>query len=200
MPSERSQRTREEFTRLSLNCSNSPTTYSRNSTAGTAGVHLTSFSTLVSAKADEILESNQRELSGLNVRTPGPILRPPSARSAVVPFAAGSHYSASCGRREGDGAKRQMMCSFCLQDWDFRRIYCPACGEEDEKKLPVYVAEQFPHIRVEVCETCKVHLRTIDLTTNGNAVPVVDDLAAIPLSLWGQEQGYTRLHPNLLGT
>src|SRR6266851_960074 len=86
------------------------------------------------------------------------------------------------------------------QEWDFRRIYCPACGEEDEKKLPVYVAEQFPHIRVEACETCKVYVRTIDLTKDGNAVPVVDDLAAIPLSLWAHERGYTRPQPNLLGT
>ena len=103
-------------------------------------------------------------------------------------------------RPEGDGGKRRMMCSFCLQEWDFRRIYCPACGEEDEKKLPVYVAEQFPHIRVEACETCKTYVRTIDLTKDGNAVALVDDLAAIPLSLWAQERGYTRMQPNLLGT
>src|SRR5258708_4270600 len=103
-------------------------------------------------------------------------------------------------RLEGDGGKRRMMCSFCLQEWDFRRIYCPTCGEADEKKFPAYVAEQFPHIRVEACETCKSYVRTIDLTTDGNAVPVVDDLAAIPLTLWTQERGYTRLHPNLLGT
>jgi FdhE protein len=103
-------------------------------------------------------------------------------------------------RPEGDGGKRRMICSFCLQEWDFRRIYCPACGEEDEKKLPVYVAEQFPHIRVEAGESCKVYVRTIDLTKDGNAVPVVDDLAAIPLSLWAHERGYTRLQPNLLGT
>ena len=103
-------------------------------------------------------------------------------------------------RPEGDGGKRRMLCSFCLQEWDFRRIYCHACGEHDEKKLPVYVAEQFPHIRVETCDTCKVYIRTIDLTKDGNAVPIVDDLAAIPLTLWSQEHGYLRLQPNLLGT
>ena len=103
-------------------------------------------------------------------------------------------------RPEGDGGKRRLLCSFCLQEWDFRRIYCAACGEEDEKQLPVYVAEQFPHIRVEACETCKTYLRTIDLTKDGNAVPIVDDLAAIPLTLWAQEHGYARIHPNLLGT
>jgi FdhE protein len=103
-------------------------------------------------------------------------------------------------RPEGDGGKRRMLCSFCLQEWDFRRIYCPACREDDEKKLPVYTAEQFPHIRVEACETCKTYVRTVDLTKDGNAIPIVDDLAAIPLTLWAQEHGYTRLRPNLLGT
>src|SRR6266446_3959395 len=130
-----------------------------------------------------------------------------AAFTPVGPVLSTPHNCPLCGgqpflgvlRQEGDGGKRRMMCSFCLQEWDFRRIYCPACGEEDEKKLPVYVAEQFPHIRVEACESCKVYVRTIDLTKDGNAVPVVDDLAAIPLSLWAHERGYTRLQPNLLG-
>jgi FdhE protein len=103
-------------------------------------------------------------------------------------------------RPEGDGGKKFLVCSFCGHEWEFRRILCPACGEEDEKKLPVYVAEEFSHIRVEACETCKFSLRTIDLTKDGNAVPIVDDLAAIPLSLWAEERGYTRLQPNLLGS
>jgi formate dehydrogenase accessory protein FdhE len=103
-------------------------------------------------------------------------------------------------RLEGDGGKRFLRCAFCGHEWDFRRILCPACGEEREEKLPVFVAEQFPHIRVEPCETCRHYLRTIDLTKDGNAVPEVDDLAAIPLTLWAQEHGYARIHPNLLGT
>jgi FdhE protein len=103
-------------------------------------------------------------------------------------------------RPEGDGGKRFLLCSFCLREWEFRRIFCATCGEETETKLPVYVAEQFPYIRVEACETCKFYLRTIDLTKDGNAVPLVDDLAAIPLSLWAEEHGYSRAQPNLLGT
>jgi FdhE protein len=53
---------------------------------------------------------------------------------------------------------------------------------------------------VETCETCKHYLRTIDLTKDGHAIPVVDDLAAVPLSLWAEEHGYTRIQGNLLGT
>ena len=103
-------------------------------------------------------------------------------------------------RPEGDGGKRFLQCSFCAQEWGFLRILCAHCGETREEKLPVYSAEQFPHIRMETCETCKHFLRTIDLTKDGNAVPMVDDLAAIPLSLWAEERGYERIQGNLLGT
>ena len=103
-------------------------------------------------------------------------------------------------RPEGDGGKRFLLCSFCSQEWEFRRIFCPTCGEEAENKLPVYVAEQLPHIRVEACDTCKFFLTTVDLTKDGHAVPIVDDLSAIPLTLWAHEHGYSRLQPNLLGT
>jgi formate dehydrogenase accessory protein FdhE len=131
-----------------------------------------------------------------------------AGRTAVPPVLATPRVCPLCGGRplfgvlriEGDGGKRCLVCSFCGYEWEFRRILCPTCGEEEEKKLPVYVAEQLPHIRVEACETCKFFIRTIDLTKDGHAVPVVDDLAAIPLTLWAYEHGYGRLQPNLLGS
>jgi formate dehydrogenase accessory protein FdhE len=131
-----------------------------------------------------------------------------AARMTAPPVATMPHVCPLCGgrpllgvlRAEGDGGKRCMVCSFCAFEWDFRRILCPVCGEETENKLPVYVAEQMPHIRVEACETCKFFIRTIDLTKDGHAVPMVDDLAAIPLTLWAHEHGYSRLQPNLLGS
>jgi FdhE protein len=103
-------------------------------------------------------------------------------------------------RPEGDSGKRFLLCSFCSQEWEFRRILCPTCGEDAEGKLPVYVAEQLPHIRVEACDTCKFYLTGVDLTKDGHAIPLVDDLAAIPLTLWAHEKGYSRLQPNMLGT
>ncbi|HEY0552934.1 MAG TPA: formate dehydrogenase accessory protein FdhE [Thermoanaerobaculia bacterium] len=102
-------------------------------------------------------------------------------------------------RPQGDGGKRSLICSLCAHEWDFRRIVCSACGEESVDKLPVYIAEELPHVRVEACDTCHHYLKTIDLTKDGHAMPVVDELAAIPLSLWAAEKGYTKLCPNLLG-
>jgi formate dehydrogenase accessory protein FdhE len=103
-------------------------------------------------------------------------------------------------RIEGDGGKRFLLCAFCGTEWGFRRILCAFCGESREQSLPVFVADKFPHIRVEACDTCRHCIRSVDLTKDGHAVPVVDDLAAIPLALWADEYGYNRIHGNLLGT
>jgi FdhE protein len=102
-------------------------------------------------------------------------------------------------RPEGDGAKRSLICSLCATEWDYRRLVCPSCGEEDVHKLAVYSAKEFQYVRVEACDTCRCFLNTVDLTKNGNAIPVVDELATIPLSLWATEQGYAKIQPNLLG-
>ena len=75
---------------------------------------------------------------------------------------------------------------------------CPACGEQQFDALPVYTAEQFAHVRIDACESCRRYLKTIDMTKNGLAVPIVDDLASVSLDLWARERGYTRLRPNLL--
>jgi len=102
-------------------------------------------------------------------------------------------------RQLGDGARRNLLCGFCLCEWEFRRIVCPGCDEKDHAKLPVYTAEEFPYIRVECCDTCHTYLKSIDLSKNGLADPLVDEIASVPLDLWAQERGYAKLRPNLLG-
>jgi FdhE protein len=102
-------------------------------------------------------------------------------------------------RQQGDGARRSLMCSFCLSEWEFRRIVCAGCGEENHTKLPVYAAADFAHLRVECCDTCHVYIKTVDLTKNGLAEPIVDEIATAPLDLWAEEHGYAKLHRNLMG-
>ncbi|MBZ5724732.1 MAG: formate dehydrogenase accessory protein FdhE [Acidobacteriia bacterium] len=114
----------------------------------------------------------------------------------TCPFC-GENPVAAVLRQEGDGGKRTLLCSLCATEWEFRRMLCPSCGEEDRDKLPVYTAEQFAHVRVEACETCRVYLKAVDLTINGLAVPVVDEMASVALDLWAEEKGYSKLQPNL---
>ncbi len=101
-------------------------------------------------------------------------------------------------RQQGDGGSRSLVCSFCFAEWQFRRILCPGCGEEDHARLPVFTAAELAYVRVECCDTCRSYLKTVDLTKNGLAEPVVDEIAAVPLDLWAQERGYSKLQPNLL--
>jgi formate dehydrogenase accessory protein FdhE len=103
-------------------------------------------------------------------------------------------------RPEGDGAKKSLVCMLCAHEWLFRRIYCPACGEEREPQMAFYSAPEIAHVRVDVCDTCHTYLKSIDLTKMGLAVPIVDELATIPLDLWAREHGYEKLQINLLGT
>jgi formate dehydrogenase accessory protein FdhE len=130
-------------------------------------------------------------------------------RSRISPGANRSH-SALCPycnrkpgfgllRQMGDGAARSLVCSFCFAEWEFRRLVCPGCGEEDDRKLPVFTASDFECIRVECCDACKTYIKTIDLTKDGHAEPAVDELASAPLDVWVHGHGYAKLQRNLLG-
>lgn len=102
-------------------------------------------------------------------------------------------------RPEGEGARRSLVCSFCLTEWEFRRVVCPACGEEGHDKLPVYTTGEFPHIRIESCDTCRHYLLAVDLSRNGLAVPLADEISAAALNIWAGEKGYQKIALNLLG-
>ena len=102
-------------------------------------------------------------------------------------------------REGGHGAKRSLLCSICPHEWECLRMICPACGEQDFDKLPIFTAEQFAHVRIDGCDSCHRYIKTIDLTKDGLAVPCVDDLASVSLDLWARERGYTRVKGNVFG-
>ena len=54
--------------------------------------------------------------------------------------------NARCTPTEGDGAKRSLVCSLCCTEWEYRRIVCPSCGEEDMSQLPIYTAADLEHL------------------------------------------------------
>jgi len=99
----------------------------------------------------------------------------------------------------GEGAKRFLVCSLCFTHWPINRCSCARCKEVDPDKLPYYHSEQLPAVRVEACETCRTYLKGIDLTKDGRAVPLVDEIATPALDLWAHENGYTKVELNLAG-
>ena len=101
-------------------------------------------------------------------------------------------------RDAGHGARRTLVCGLCLSEWDYPRVLCPACGEQQFDRLPVYSTDALPHVRLDGCDGCRTYVKAVDLTRDGLAVPLVDDLASVTLDLWAREHGYRRISPSLL--
>jgi FdhE protein len=118
--------------------------------------------------------------------------------SGTCPFCAARPLAALL-RGEGDGGKRYLVCSLCATEWEYRRILCPGCGEENKDNLPVYIVPEFDYIRVEACDSCKSYLKCIDMTRNGLAIAPADEIASVALNVWAEENGYAKIEPNLLG-
>jgi FdhE protein len=124
----------------------------------------------------------------------------PPADSGGCPFCGGPPWIAS--RRpmtDGDGAQRLLGCALCGGEWPSNRIRCPACGEESPDKLPIFQSDRHPAVRIETCATCRVYVKSIDLTVDARAIPEVDDLLSLSMDLWAVDEGYTRVEPGLAG-
>lgn len=119
---------------------------------------------------------------------------------------------------------RYLLCARCGASWGYARMTCAGCGESSSAKLtilselgtasgergsivrglphenePTRHPAVFPHMRVEACESCRRYLLTIDLAADPRAVPLVDELAAIPLDLYARDRGFTKITTNLMG-
>lgn len=101
-------------------------------------------------------------------------------------------------REQGHGAGRLLVCGRCATEWPAPRMVCPSCAAMDVQALPVFRADEWPATRIESCERCRHYLKSIDLTVDGAALPLVDDLASLPLDLWAAERGLTRARSHLL--
>lgn len=95
---------------------------------------------------------------------------------------------------------RKLVCSRCANQWVLSRMTCASCGETSGAKMPILSdVDLFPHLRIDACEICRRYLITVDQRKDSRAVPVVDELVALPLDLVAAERGYTKIARNLMG-
>jgi|SRR5579871_1315718 len=124
--------------------------------------------------------------------------RPSTPSGSACPIC-GSQPICGVLRDRAHGAGRSLVCSLCMTEWSFLRVVCPACGEDRFESLPVFHCDDRAQARIDACDTCRHYVKTVDMTKDGLAVPVVDELAAVSLDLWAKEQGYQKLTTNLAG-
>jgi FdhE protein len=127
-------------------------------------------------------------------------LQPPQAR--ICP-ACGGPPQVSVFVDSGEAlvtGQRRLVCARCANEWVYPRMTCVACGETESSKLVVFAdPQQLPHLRIDACERCKRYIVSVDSRLEGHAVPVVDEIAAIPLDIAAAERGFTKVTPNLMG-
>jgi FdhE protein len=105
-----------------------------------------------------------------------------------------------CGARPTFGELREnnlvrhLRCGRCGADWQFRRLQCLYCGNEDHRTLGfLYTEGRLEKNRVEVCEKCRGYLKVI--TTFSPTLPEllpVEDLSTLHLDYVAQGHGYIR--------
>ena len=104
-----------------------------------------------------------------------------------------------CLRPQGEGVALDLVCGLCLRRRGFPRTRCAGCNESSESKIANLTAPDFPHLRIQACETCHGYFLVVDLSRDPAAIPEVDELAGLPLDLWAVEHGYQKLLANLAG-
>ncbi len=73
-----------------------------------------------------------------------------------------------------ENGARRLHCGLCESSWPYPRLKCPFCENQDQEKLEVIKAEEEAGLRVETCQACGHHLRTLDLRE-------LDETVVVPL-------------------
>jgi FdhE protein len=95
--------------------------------------------------------------------------------------------------RKGEG-ERFLLCSSCGFQWRFKRMMCPFCGNEDQKKHRYfYIENETRGYRVDVCEECRRYIKTIDSREIKEEVVLpIEDIGTLHLDILAQKEGYER--------
>ena len=98
------------------------------------------------------------------------------------------------GELRDNNLVKHLRCGRCGADWQFRRLQCLYCGNEDHRTLGIlYNQDPREKNRVEACEMCKGYLKII--TTFAPTPPELlpaEDLATLHLDYAAQKHGYIR--------
>ena len=88
-----------------------------------------------------------------------------------------------------------------LNDFRAKRLQCPFCLEEDQKKLDYFTVDSETGYQVHVCRTCKSYIKIADFRElfGRTFMPALDDLESLALDMAAQKEGFHRLAPSEWG-
>jgi len=93
---------------------------------------------------------------------------------------------------EDEVGERRLLCSLCDAEWQYRRVGCPFCGNEDSRSLGYFPTDKGPY-RLYVCERCKGYLKTVDFRETWLRRPLpVERILTVGLDVSAAGLGYGR--------
>jgi FdhE protein len=106
-------------------------------------------------------------------------------------------YCPICGRepkigeiRDEEGT-RTLFCNQCGFEWEYRRIRCPFCGNEEQQTLAYFTIEEDDRYRVDVCNECKRYIKILDFRDSKEKADMdVEDIATLHLDILANDEGY----------
>jgi len=116
-----------------------------------------------------------------------------------IPWRKGYCYVCGAGATLGELQESlqvmHLRCGQCGADWQFPRLQCMYCGNQDHKTLGFLYAETQPEkMRVEVCDQCHGYLKVIAaFSPTPPELLAVEDLATLHLDYIAQARGYERV-------
>jgi FdhE protein len=107
-------------------------------------------------------------------------------------------YCPICGKepkigeiRGDEEGQRYLFCHQCGYKWNFRRIKCPFCGNEEQHSLAYFAVEGEERHRVDVCNKCRRYIKIVELPKTAGEINLdVEDIATLHLDMLAYEEGY----------
>jgi formate dehydrogenase accessory protein FdhE len=113
-----------------------------------------------------------------------------------IPWQKGSCYvcgaAAMLAELQGNNLVKHLRCGQCGADWQFPRLQCMYCGNEDHHTLKhLYTESHLETMRVEVCDKCHGYLKVItSFAPTSPEMLTVEDLATLHLDSIAKTHGY----------
>ncbi len=107
-------------------------------------------------------------------------------------------YCPICGKepkigeiRKDEDGKRYLFCHQCGFKWNFNRIKCPFCGNEEQHSLAYFEVEGEERYRVDVCNKCRRYIKTVELPKSSEEPDLdIEDIATLHLDMIAYDEGY----------
>ncbi len=95
-----------------------------------------------------------------------------------------------------DEGRRGLVCSFCRHQWHAKRIFCPFCGESDNRALSYFFAEEEKAYRVHTCQSCLKYIKNVDTRELKRlCYPPLEAVLTAHLDLSAQQLGFKSVTP-----